>query len=128
MGGDFGSNGSVVWNVFHGPRNNPTGPELEQGPGEANPNKVKVTPGAGHLTVRGKDDSVDTPHFIVTLRFADFTVAKNEWDSAVAEASKPGSPRAPGGDILIQLHVPHRPPQLRHSRDEDLPLEIQIDW
>jgi hypothetical protein len=129
MGGDFGSNGSVVWNVFHGPRGNPIGPQLEPttgqpggGPGEPGANRVRVTPGQGQLTVRGKDDSVDTPHFVVTLRFASIDAANSEWTEAVKNLRKEG------GDVLIPLHVPNRPDPLRSSRDEDLPLEIRIDW
>ena len=117
--GEFGSNGSVVWNVQHGPRGGPTGPALEPGGGQPGPNRVKVGPNGAEPHVRGKDE-VTPDEFIVTLRFQSAAAANDAW-----AAHK--TVDVPGRGVLISLVVPRTDP-LRPNRNADPPLEVQVDW
>ena len=112
-GGDFGGNGSVVWNVHHGSKGAPTGPVLGSGAGDPGNNEVKVGPNA-----RGKD-AIQTPaSFTVTLRFPSTTTANNAWATRTTAA-------AAGGDVLVSLQVPAI---ARPNRVASPPLEVQVEW
>jgi hypothetical protein len=124
MGGDFGSNGSVVWNVWHGSRGNPTGPVHEQGAGNPGNNGVKVGPDGTLPRVRGKDEP--TPEaFFVSLRFANLNDAASAWATAILPTNV--QVLSNGRGVVIRVRVPRTEP-LRTNRNQNQPLEVQVDW
>jgi hypothetical protein len=116
--GDFGGNGSVVWNVVHhDAAGNPNGPN-PGGTGDPGNNEVTVNPSAN---AKGKDPA--TPgSFKVTLRYGNNTDARNALTAAYGTIVDHGS------YSTVDLSVPARTAAQRPNRNADPPLEVKVKW
>lgn len=117
--GDFGGNGSVVWNVVHHDAvGNPAGPNFA-GPGN-NPGNNDLNVNNGN-SARGKD-GVAVGAFHLTLRYPTNVDARNALTAAYATVADQGN------YSTVDLIVPARTVAQRPNRNADPPLEVKVRW
>ena len=129
--GEFGGNGSVVWNVVHeDDAGNPKSLTPVPSPADPGDDQVAVvppaTPGGPPRDARGKDPRAvakigelkgHTGKFRVKLRFS----SKADLDSAVT----PLRVTNVGPDWFLEIDVPALNRPNRHASP---PLEVRVDW